>query len=239
MASPPFPWILDAIIGVVFLAWLITSYTKERRDRRQNLRIASTCALVIVLAGLTVGELNHRRLPVVHSDSSDHVVVLGDSISAGLGGHVRPWPELMQQIAGMQAKNLSRVGATMKDGLAMADQVAPQDRLILIELGGNDLIAGECANAFARSLESVLQKLAEPGRTVIMFELPLLPQMIPYGQAQRRLSRKYGAVLIPKRFFTSVLSGRNATSDGLHLTEIGARRMAFLVARVLSLNVQS
>jgi len=72
-----------------------------------------------------------------------------------------------------------------------------------------------------------------------MFELPLLPQMIPYGQAQRQLAKKYGVVLIPKRFLAGVLAGADATSDGLHLTEIGARRMAFLVARVLSSHVQS
>jgi lysophospholipase L1-like esterase len=67
-----------------------------------------------------------------------------------------------------------------------------------------------------------------------MFELPLLPQRIAYGQIQRRLAEKYGVWLIPKRFFVRVISGKDATSDGLHLTALGAQRMASLVAQVLS-----
>ena len=238
MGSPPFLWLLDIVFAAVFLLWFISNRKRDWEISRP-LRITSACALIIVLIGLTFGELYHRRLSVVRATSSDHVVVLGDSISAGLGGRVRPWPELMQEISGMQVKNLSKAGATLKDGAAMAKQVVPQDRLVLIELGGNDLIAGEPYGSFARSLESVLQRLAEQGRTVIMFELPLLPEMIPYGQAQRRLSKKYGVVLIPKRFLAGVLSGGDATSDGLHLTEVGARRMALLVSRVLTLGVKS
>jgi lysophospholipase L1-like esterase len=66
-----------------------------------------------------------------------------------------------------------------------------------------------------------------------MFELPLLPHKIAYGQIQRRLAAKYGVWLIPKRYFTDVIGGANATSDGLHLSEIGSRRMAALVAQAL------
>jgi lysophospholipase L1-like esterase len=67
-----------------------------------------------------------------------------------------------------------------------------------------------------------------------MFELPLLPNVIQYGQIQRRLAANYGVWLIPKRYFVGVISGANATSDGLHLSETGTRRMAALVAGVLS-----
>jgi lysophospholipase L1-like esterase len=67
-----------------------------------------------------------------------------------------------------------------------------------------------------------------------MFELPLLPHKIAYGQIQRRLATKYGVRLIPKRYFVGVIRGADATSDGLHLTNAGAHRMAALVARALS-----
>jgi hypothetical protein len=67
-----------------------------------------------------------------------------------------------------------------------------------------------------------------------MFELPLLPHRIAYGQIQRRLAAKYHISLIPKRYFIDVIGGADATSDGLHLSDAGMRRMAALVARVLS-----
>jgi acyl-CoA thioesterase I len=67
-----------------------------------------------------------------------------------------------------------------------------------------------------------------------MFELPLIPDRIAYGQIQRRLAAKYGIHLIPKRYFVRVITGAEATSDGLHLSKTGAQRMAHLVAQVLS-----
>jgi acyl-CoA thioesterase-1 len=116
----------------------------------------------------------------------------------------------------------------------MAAQVLPEDRVVLIEIGGNDLLAGLPSSEFGRSLEAILSIVATPGRTVVMFELPLLPNVIQYGQIQRRLAANYGVWLIPKRYFVGVISGANATSDGLHLSETGTRRMAVRVARVLS-----
>ncbi len=64
--------------------------------------------------------------------------------------------------------------------------------------------------------------------------MPLLPNKIGYGQVQRRLAAKYRISLIPKRYFIDVISGANATSDGLHPSDTGARRMAALVAQALS-----
>jgi len=116
----------------------------------------------------------------------------------------------------------------------MAGEVIPDDRLVLIEIGGNDLLGGESSVAFEKNLDATLSKLAMPGRTMVMFELPLLPHKIAYGQIQRRLAEKYGVWLIPKRCFVEVIGGANATSDGLHLSESGAHRMAMLVAQVLS-----
>ena len=103
----------------------------------------------------------------------------------------------------------------------------------MIELGGNDLIAGVPSDVFERGLEVVLARLAAPRRTVVMFELPLLPNRIRYGQIQRRLAAKYRVSLVPKRYFTTVIAGQDATSDGLHLTDVGARRMATVVTQIL------
>src|SRR5260370_10537496 len=140
----------------------------------------------------------------------------------------------MQQSTGVPVKNLSRPGAQVAEGQDMAGEVIPDDRLVLIEVGGNDVRGGESSGAFEKNLDATLSKLGMPGRTIVMFELPLLPQKIAYGQIQRRLAEKYGVWLIPKRCFVEVIGGANATSDGLHLSESGAHRMAMLVAQVLS-----
>src|SRR5260370_26553051 len=86
----------------------------------------------------------------------------------------------MQQSTGVPVKNLSRPGAQVAEGQDMAGEVIPDDRLVLIEIGGNDLLGGESSVAFEKNLDATLSKLAMPGRTMVMFELPLLPQKIAY-----------------------------------------------------------
>ena len=233
MACPPFAWIIDEIFGLALFFWFIAWNKTSARKLWARIRIVTMAALLFLLVVLPAVESSHRKMPVIMGAATDHLVVIGDSISAGLGTRA-PWPVVMQQITGVDVRNLSRVGATMSDGMSMAEKVNADDRLILIELGGNDLIAGEPSNVFARGLDAVLASLTAPGRTLVMFELPLLPDRIAYEQIQRPLATRYGVWLIPKTYLTETLAGREATSDGLHLTDVGARRMASLVSQILS-----
>ena len=122
----------------------------------------------------------------------------------------------------------------MREGLLIARGLKDSDHLVLIEIGGNDLLMGVSSDEYGKALDALLSKVAAPNRTVLMFELPLLPNKIAYGRIQRQLSTKYRVFLIPKRFFAEVLGDADATTDGLHLSASGAHRMAALVGRVLS-----
>jgi hypothetical protein len=135
---------------------------------------------------------------------------------------------------GLQETSAARPGAQSRDALTMAEKLTPEDHVVPIEIGGNDPLEGVPSVEFGKALDALLSKVSAPGRTVVMFELPLFPHRIAYGRIQRGLAAKYGVWLIPKRFFTEVIGGANATSDGLHLSNEGTRRMAALVAQVLS-----
>jgi hypothetical protein len=62
-----------------------------------------------------------------------------------------------------------------------------------------------------------------------MFELPVWPTRVDIGRVQRRVAADLGVALIPRRVFAGLLAPADATVDGLHLTEIGAARMADVV----------
>jgi lysophospholipase L1-like esterase len=119
-------------------------------------------------------------------------------------------------------------------GLHSTPREGQSCNVVLLEIGGNDLLMGVSSDDFGKGLDALLSKVTAPNRTVLMFELPLLPSKIAYGQIQRRLSAKYRVLLIPKRYFAQVIGDANATTDGLHLSTSGSRRMAALVAQVLS-----
>src|SRR5260370_40209599 len=106
---------------------------------------------------------------------SDLLFGICDSVSSSIDPQVPPWPTVMQATTGIRVKNLSSVGAFTAEGLGMAAKVESEDRVVLIEMGGNEMIGGVPSVQFGRSLDALLQKVAAPGRTVLMFELPLLP----------------------------------------------------------------
>jgi acyl-CoA thioesterase I len=232
MASPPFSWAVDVMFLAMFSLWFIASNVTKPSWAR--LQVCAAIVLFLSVLALNASELAHRGMPLIAGTPSDNLVVIGDSISAGMDVHSPAWPTVFGQMTGIPVKNLARSGAGVVEGRAMAAQITPGDHLVLIEIGGNDLLSGVSSAEFGRNLELLLSKLATPGRTMVMFELPLLPNAIAYGRIQRRLASKYGAWLIPKHYFVEVLGGANATLDGLHLSQDGARQMALLVARVLS-----
>jgi len=234
MASPPFPYALDAIFLAVFALWFIAWNRSVLTQIWARIRLFATAILALLSLLLPATEWTHRTMPRIVGPSGDHLVVIGDSISSGIDLRVPTWPALMTQMTGVPVRNLARPGANTVAALSMARQIAVEDRIVLLEIGGNDMLSGVPSAEFAKALDDLLSNVVAPGRTVAMFELPLLPGRIGYGQVQRRLAAKYGVWLIPKRCFAEVISGASATSDGLHLSEAGARRMATLVAQVLT-----
>jgi lysophospholipase L1-like esterase len=134
-------------------------------------------------------------------------------------------------------KNLARPGARVIESRAIAENITPEDHIVLVEIGGNDLLSGTASVELERSLELLLSKLSVHGRAIVMFGLPRLPNRIAYGRIQRRLASKYSIWLVQNDISSwclVVFGGANATFDGLHLSPSGIRQMALLVARVLS-----
>lgn len=160
------------------------------------------------------------------------IVVLGDSLSSGGFGETRPWPVVLGASAEIDVVNLARPGDTVP--LALEGQVpgvgpAVDRELVIVELGGNDMLEGVPAQRFEQDLESLSGRLASDGREVLMFELPLLPGAWGYGAAQRRVAARYGIHLVPKRVLAEVLLEPASTFDGLHLTQSGHDALASAV----------
>jgi len=234
MACPPFALAVDLIFAAVFVLWFITSNQASPSQTSMRLQRVSAVFLTALVLVLTAIEFSQRRMPRISGSTSDHLVVIGDSISSGINPRVQAWPLVLQQRCGVDVRNLARPGAQVSEGLIIARGLTNNDHLLLIEIGGNDLLMGVSSDEYGKSLDALLSRVTAPNRTVVMFELPLLPNKIAYGQIQRRLSAKYRVSLIPKRYFAQVIGDANATTDGLHLSASGAQRMTSVVAQALS-----
>src|SRR5258708_8989363 len=81
-------------------------------------------------------------MPAIVGIPSDHLVVIGDSISSGIDSHVPAWPVVMQQSTGVPVKNLSRPGAQVAEGQDMAGEGIKKRPLLLICDRGERLFCG-------------------------------------------------------------------------------------------------
>jgi lysophospholipase L1-like esterase len=235
LACAPFPLWLQILFGCTFLAWLATPvHPGKTTPARRRLHFAATLILAFLTLLLPALEFPHRFLRPLPAGAHTRLTIIGDSLSSGLGDRILPWPDVFTRTFHIPTTNLSRPGIGAEDALPLAQKLTPSDTLLLLEVGGNDLIANLPAADFERNLRALLQAAAAPNRTLVMFELPLLPHKIAYGRIQRRLAAEFHVVLLPKRFLIQVLSEAGATSDGLHLSPTGAAAMAAFVHQTLS-----
>ena len=238
LPSPTPRWLL--VLFAASLLWLCLADWRSksasdpaiRSPQLQRVRWLSWlvigCALVVVL-----WELPYRFSPSAGSVSSYRLCVVADSVTAGLNDGEDTWPQRLARSSLWQITDASQPGATLKSARQQVDLLDAEPSVLLLEIGGNDLLEGLPVAQFEHDLEQLLVAARQPRRTVLMFELPLPPLAFRYGEIQRRLAAKYEVALLPKRLLIGVLTSSGATVDGIHLSPTGHERMAELVKKLL------
>ena len=224
ISAEALPYFAYGLWAIAILAWLAAPRKKDRRST-----IAQGAVLLITLA-MALAAASYQFRPSAPRGQFPRLYVVGDSITAGLGGEQgQTWPAVLRADHGIEVVDLSRPGFSTSQATARIRDAGLKDGLMLIEIGGNDLLGGTSSSQFEKDLETLIHDAEGPGRQLIMLELPLFPYDNGYGLAQRRVARRHGVVLIPRRFFIDVVSAQGATVDGIHLSVSGQRRMAEMI----------
>ena len=233
-STPLSYWFYAVWAGAVL--WLLFQRRPHYRSACRRTYVAG--GLVILLSvGAAAWELPYHSMPAPAAGDLSRLIVLGDSISGGIGDGTVTWPRLLERERGLDVVTWSVGGWRMADALDRAQKLKPAESgrtVVVLELGGVDVLESTPVGKFEQDLDALLAAAARTKATVLLMEVPLPPFHNRYGRAQRTLASKHGAVLVPKRCFASVLSGADATVDGLHLSQRGQERMARLVWRVIS-----
>ena len=199
------------------------------------LRFRAFAVLLAASAAILLAEGPRVRSPRIRVDAGQALYVVGDSISAGIGSVERCWPEVLASATSLRVVNLAEPGATTQSALAQFPRIAEPNALVLLEIGGNDLLDRKGASIFEAHLDKLVSALRADGHDVAMFELPLFPFQNAYGRAQRAVAKRHAVALIPRRHFARVLGMKDGTLDGLHLTQKGHDEMARRVAALLQI----
>lgn len=217
-------WAIPAVAGLILL---------NRAASSQRSRSVVCAVLLVSTVGLCVAEVPHHRSPQLTIPDGTIVYVLGDSISAGMGTKHRCWPTVLGDMTPLRVVNLAQPGATAGSAIAQANGITESHSLVIVEIGGNDLLGGKDASTFGSTLGTLVSSLCSDQHQVLVVELPLFPFQNAFGKAQRDVVAKHGVAMLPKRYFSRVLGTKNGTLDGLHLSQEGHDAMAKIMAGVI------
>ena len=184
----------------------------------------------------------------VNPDDTGHpkIVVLGDSLSAGLGLlESQAYPALLQgklNEDGYQwdVVNAGVSGDTSAAGLQRIDWALSQGdvRILVLELGANDGLRGLAPAEMKKNLAAIIERAQEKRVSILLAGMEAPPNFGPeytvsFRQVYRDLARDYKVTLLP--FLLDKVAGVPALnqSDGIHPNIEGSRIVADTVWNVL------
>jgi len=185
-------------------------------------------------------------VPRPDEDARPKVVVLGDSLTAGLGlAQSEAYPALVEQkmrAAGYDwdVVNAGVSGDTSAAGLARAEWALdqPNVRVLVLELGANDGLRGLPVDAMKKNLAAIIELAQSRHMTVLLTGMEAPPNFgsdytVSFRQAYRDLAKQYKVTLLP--FLLDKVAGNAGLNqgDGIHPNVEGARIVADNVWTVL------
>jgi len=185
-------------------------------------------------------------VPRPDEDARPKVVVLGDSLTAGLGlAQSEAYPALVEQkmrAAGYDwdVVNAGVSGDTSAAGLARAEWALdqPNVRVLVLELGANDGLRGLPVDAMKKNLAAIIELAQSRHMTVLLTGMEAPPNFgsdytVSFRQAYRDLAKQYNVTLLP--FLLDKVAGNAGLNqgDGIHPNVEGARIVADNVWTVL------
>jgi acyl-CoA thioesterase I len=214
-------------------------------------------SLVVLAATIACGPRQESRsLPiagprppetpsVAANAARPRVVVLGDSLTAGLGLEPsQAYPALLQQkidASGLKYEiaNAGVSGDTSAGGLSRLDwALGANAKVLIVALGGNDALRGLPVDELSRNLSTIIERAQARGLAVILAGMEAPPNfgqsyVVSFHRVFRDLATKYHVALVP--FLLEGVAGIEALNqrDGIHPTAAGAGKVADNVWAVL------
>jgi len=163
--------------------------------------------------------------PGAHAQSA-LVVALGDSNTAGYGvGRENAFPARLQAMLrsdgyDVSVANAGISGDTLRNMLARLDRYVPSGtRLVIVQGGYNDVMAGSSSTTIAASIEGILSRLATRRINTVLCGF----FNRGWDAAGRTMAGKYGATFVDG---SACYDPRYRGWDGLHMTAAGHQVVA-------------
>ncbi len=167
--------------------------------------------------------------------AGDVIVAFGDSLTYGTGAaEGESYPAVLGQLVGRTVVRSGVPGEVTAQGLTRLPDVIEEHkpRLVIVCLGGNDMLRQVRDAEIAQNLRSMVRTLQDRKIAVVLVGVPK-PALITsapvfYADLAKELSVPYEGKVV-----ASVLQSNETKSDPIHPNARGYRLMAEAIAQVL------
>lgn len=187
------------------------------------------CAIVVFLTFV----LLQKDTPITNYPADgDVIVAFGDSLIEGVGASTgNALPEQIAKMIDKPIINLGVSGDTTAQGLARIDEVLDLNPdMVIISLGGNDLIKRVARADIYSNLEDIVVQLQNAGAIVVL--LGVNGPFRNINDEYEALSKQYGTAYI-EDILDGMLGKTEFMSDAIHPNDTGYRLIAERVALVV------
>jgi lysophospholipase L1-like esterase len=160
--------------------------------------------------------------------SGENIICFGDSLTSGYGATPgMDYPAQLSRLVGRPVINAGRSGETTVSALARLDRdvLSRSPRIVLVTLGGNDLMRGMDRQQAFGNLKAIVTSIQARGALVIIggVEAPIWGR--GFEEGYRQVSKETGAVLIPD-VLKGIMGNPNLMHDAIHPNDSGYAAMA-------------
>lgn len=167
--------------------------------------------------------------------AKDVIVAFGDSLTYGTGAAPHEsYPAVLAQLIGRPVVRAGVPGEVTAQGLRRLPSVLDEHRprLVIVCLGGNDMLRKVSEAQIKRNLAGVLGELQKRGIAAVLVGVPKPALLTSSAGFYAELAREFG-VPYESKVVTSVLYAPDMKADPIHPNAKGYRKIAEALAELL------
>jgi acyl-CoA thioesterase-1 len=196
---------------------------------KHNFVISRICLLILVclFSGCARSDIANLE------SRGKNIICFGDSITAGFGAeNGQDYPSALAKMINLPVVNAGLNGDTSDQAIKRieTDVLSKDPLLVIVEFGGNDFLSKRPLQETMKNIEEMIKIIQARGAMVAIADISNLVLMASYGKEFLRLSRQYGAILIPG-ILNGIIADPELKSDFIHPNSKGYQLIAHRIYR--------
>lgn len=199
-------------------------------------RVSRRHGLLLLAAALAAGAAGCRRAPLRGQavPPGARVLALGDSLTSGTGAAAETaYPAVLARLTGWDIVNAGVPGDTTAQALARAPALLAEHRpaLVLLSIGGNDLLRRQDEGAARANIERIVHAAREGGAQVLLVAVPrpaIAARVTGSLDDHPMYAELAQALVLPLHAggWSPVLADERLRADAIHANAAGYERFA-------------